>query len=94
MKHQISKTSSHTRVSIYLSDPSLKARIKIAAARKGVSLSAYCEEAILHMLGEEITSYTNTYTPKEAAAELDRLREKIGPIGIPVSELINEGCRR
>ena len=27
-------------------------------------------------------------------AKMDRLREKIGPIGVPVAELIREGRRR
>jgi len=27
-------------------------------------------------------------------AQMDRLREKIGPIGVPIAELIREGRRR
>jgi hypothetical protein len=31
---------------------------------------------------------------KLLAQQMDRLREKIGPIGVPVAELIREGRRR
>jgi len=31
---------------------------------------------------------------KLLVAQMDRLRERIGPIGVPVAELIREGRRR
>jgi hypothetical protein len=33
-------------------------------------------------------------TPEEAARQMDRLRQEIGPIGISVSDMIEEGRRR
>jgi len=83
----------HVRVNIYLDDPELKREIKIAAAKRGVTLSAFCVEAIRHELTGDGSEKTQE-TPKSAliAGEaLDRLRAEIGPVGIPVRELIDEG---
>ena len=81
------------RVNIYLDDPELKREIKIAAANRGVTLSAFCVEAIRHELARDGSK--KDQKPAESAlvagAALDRLRAAIGPVGIPVRELIDEG---
>lgn len=78
-----------TRLNIYLDDPDLKRRVRIAAANEGVTLSAYCVRAIEERLAGE--SAAKARSPAAAAAELSRLRRRIGPIGIPVRDLIAEG---
>ncbi|HXO20844.1 MAG TPA: hypothetical protein VOA87_13080 [Thermoanaerobaculia bacterium] len=85
----------YVRLNIYLDQPELHRAIKIAAARKGVTLSAYCLEALRDRLAEEDhSSQAPAISPRDAAKALDRLRNRIGPIGVPVHELIAEGRRR
>jgi len=88
----------YTRLNIYLDRPELRERIKIAAARHQVTISAYCLEAIRRRLVEDgllPPSPEEERRQARAAAEaLDRLRTSVGPIGIPVAQLIEEGRRR
>ncbi len=83
------------RVNIYLDDPELKRKIKVAAANGGVTLSAYCVEAIEEKLSRARSRAiaTSELEQRETAAALDRLRTEIGPIGISVRELIDKGRR-
>lgn len=99
MEHHNS-ASDYTRINIYLNNHDLKTQIKLAAARRGISISAYCEEAIRNRLTDEgLVGNTELGSPqprqigsaKEASRALDRLRRKVGPIGVPVRELIDEG---
>jgi hypothetical protein len=84
----------YPRVNIYLDDPRLRETIKIAAARSGSTVSAYCLEAIRRRLAEDgLLPAAAAAGPHRAAERLDRLRRAIGPIGVPVSELIAEGRR-
>ena len=80
-------------MNIYLDDGDLKRRVRIAAANEGVTLSAYCVRAIEERLagGSEAEA---AQTPARAAAALDRLRRRVGPVGVPVSQLIAEGRTR
>ncbi|HEY66594.1 MAG TPA: hypothetical protein G4O02_18750 [Caldilineae bacterium] len=86
----------YVRLNIYLDDPTLREKIKIAAARRGITLSAYCLGAIRQRLAEDglLPSRDRELDPRAAAQALDRLRRQIGPIGVPVRELIAEGRRR
>jgi len=89
--------ATYPRLNIYLDDAELRTELKIAAARAGVSLSAYCLEAIrARLAGDEsgATAQKAPTSPMAAARAFDRLRRRIGPIGIPVSELVREGRRR
>ncbi len=79
------------RINIYLDDPGLHTEVCLAASRQGVTLSAYCTEAIRRRLESERAGGRSSQS--EAAADLDRLRERLGPIGVPVSDLIAEGRR-
>jgi len=84
------------RVNIYLDDPDMKREIKIAAANRGVTQSAYCVQAIRQRLESERTAETASDTKhrrREVAEALDQLQAEIGPVGIPVRELIDEGRR-
>lgn len=86
--------SRHARLNIYLDEPELRQAVKIAAAKEGVTLSAYCLKALRSRLVEEGFLPGTSDRQAEAARALDRLRQQIGPIGIPVRELIHEGRRR
>ena len=85
----------YVRVNIYLDDPRLKRDIKIAAADEGVSLSKFCVEAIKDRLrrSRSDTATQEARKQRESATALDRLRNEIGPIGISVRDLIEEGRR-
>ncbi len=86
------------RLNIYLDDPHLQEYIKIAAARRQLSLSAYCLQAIRQQLAEDGILHAQPEeerTKAQAAAiSLDHLRGTVGPVGIPVSQLIAEGHHR
>jgi hypothetical protein len=86
--------SRHVRLNIYLDEPQLRQAVKIAAAKEGVTLSAYCLKAVRSRLVEEGFLPGISGRQAEAAQALDRLRQQIGPIGTPVRELIHEGRRR
>jgi hypothetical protein len=86
----------YSRLNIYLDDPNLRTQVKVAAARRGVTVSAYCLEAIRQRIaseGQANPSDEELERRLAASRSLDNLREKIGPIGVPVSELIREGRR-
>jgi hypothetical protein len=82
-----------SRLSVYLDDPSLRETVKIAAARRGVSISAYVLQALRDQLSREGLLHDER-TAQEAARVLDALRAQVGPIGIPVRDLIDEGRYR
>jgi hypothetical protein len=82
-----------SRLSVYLDDPSLRERVKIAAARRGVSISAYVLQALRDRLSREGLLHDER-TAQEAARILDALRAQVGPVGIPVRDLIDEGRYR
>lgn len=96
---------SYPRVNIYLDDPELRPRIKVVASLRGQSISAYCLDAIReHLAADEAeilegaSSVTSGDAGRQIAREmaaksLKRLRSEIGPVGVPVSELIAEGHR-
>ncbi|ACX51411.1 hypothetical protein Adeg_0242 [Ammonifex degensii KC4] len=81
------------RLNIYLDDPILREKVKIAAARRGVTVSAYALMALRRQLAEDglLPAAEN---PQEAARALDDLRKRTGPIGVPVRLLIEEGRNR
>ena len=78
------------RINIYLDSPETRGRIRVAAARRGMSISAYCAEAIRRQLEGE-TEEPDRERMLRAARRMDRNRLRTGRIGIPVSELIREG---
>ena len=85
------------RLGLYLEDEEIKKKIKIAAAKRGISTTAYCAEAIKERLvrdGEIVPQPPRNEAKKAIFAEMDRLRQEIGPLGITTTELIKEGRRR
>jgi len=85
--------TAHVRVNIYLDDSDLKRDIKIAAAKLGVTQSAYCVDAIRQKLDGDrsVEPEVPKQKKRDVAEALDRLRSEIGPVGIPVRDLIDEG---
>lgn len=88
-------SNGYARLNIYLEGPDLREKIRVAAARQGVSLSNYCLEAIRERLAEEgyLPRNQGAAGPRAAARALDRLRRQVGPIGVPVRDLVQEGRR-
>lgn len=84
----------HLRLNIYVDSPRLRERTKLAAARAGTSVSAYCQEAIRRRLEEEGELPPSRESARDAGRALDRIRHLRGPLGVPVSELVAEGRRR
>lgn len=58
-----------------------------------VTIRAFLEN-LLKELEETAMKAERRKADKLLVAQMDRLREKIGPIGVPVAELIREGRRR
>ncbi len=92
----MARSNGYSRLNIYLDEPELREKIKIAAAREGVNLSNYCLQAVRHRLAEEgyLPASEAPEGPRAAAQALDRLRRKVGPIGMKARDLVAEGRRR
>lgn len=89
------------RLSLYLEDEEFKRQVKVAAAKRGLTVTDYCAEAIEGRLirdGERSMpkSKSKGANKKRSAtlARMDSLRQQIGPIGLRASELVKEGRRR
>jgi len=88
------------RLSLYLKDDILRRQIKVAAAKRDMSITDYCTRAIEQQLirdGEVSLGEAHPLTREDKLSlskKMDKLRQEIGPIGISVSELIKEGRRR
>lgn len=94
-------STTYPRLNIYLDDAVLRTRVKVAAASQNVTISAYCLEAIRERLAadgflpvQKASQPDEARPPAAAARALDRLRHQVGPIGMPVRDLIAEGRRR
>ena len=83
------------RLGLYLEDEEIKKQIKIAAARRGISTTAYCAEAIRERLQRD--GETSDKVDRDRLAllsRMDKLRQEIGPVGATTAELVEEGRRR
>ncbi len=82
------------RLSIDITNGSIKRHIKIAAARQDMTIKDYCLEAITAQLmrdGELPSKEEERQRANALAERPDQLRAEIGPIGIRVCELIGAG---
>lgn len=83
------------RFCLYLEDEQTKTHVKIAAAKRGISATAYCEEAIKEKLTRENTMSDQERERRKAVlARIDERKRKIGSVGQSVSELVKDGRRR
>lgn len=84
-----------TRLGLYLEDDEIKKQIKIAAARRGISTTAYCAEAIRERLQKDGEMSDKVSRDRLALlSRMDKLRQEIGPVGTTTAELVEEGRRR
>lgn len=83
------------RLGLYLEDEIIRRQIKVAAAKRGMSTTAYCTQAIKERLMRdgEIVDKADGHK-KALLARIDRLRQEIGPVGMPAAELVKAGRRR
>jgi hypothetical protein len=58
------------RIDIYVPDPEVRRRIKVAAARQDIRVSQWCLEAILERLAQEEVFEEQTYPIEEPQVDL------------------------
>ncbi len=92
---EVMAVTKKARLGLYLEDEVIRRQIKVAAAKRGMSTTAYCAQAIKERLVRdgEISDKTDG-NKKSLLARMDRLRREIGPVGMPTAELVEEGRRR
>jgi hypothetical protein len=85
-----------TRLGLYLEDEETKRQIKVAAAKRGMTATAYCARAIEERLIRDGERGTKNEVKSRVAllSRMDELRQEIGPIDISAAELVEEGRRR
>jgi len=83
------------RLGLYLEDGEIKKQIKIAAAKRSISTTAYCAEAIRERLQRDGEMSDKVDRDRLALlSRMDKLRQEIGPVGATTAELVEEGRRR
>ncbi len=84
------------RLGLYLKDEEVKRQIKVAAAKRGVTATAYCAQAIEERLMRDGERGTKNEAKNRVAllSRMDKLRQEIGSVGISTAELVEEGRRR
>jgi hypothetical protein len=92
---EVTAVTKKARLGLYLEDEVIRRQIKVAAAKRGMSSTAYCAQAIKERLVKdgEISDKADG-NKKALLARMDRLRQEIGPVGMPTAELVEEGRRR
>jgi len=84
-----------TRLGLYIQDEEMKRHIKVAAAKRGISTTAYCAQAIKERLVREGEISDKADVKKKTfLSRMNELRQQIGPIGTSTAELVREGRRR
>jgi len=88
--------ATRARLGLYLKNEEIKRQIKVAAAKRGMTATAYCARAIEERLVRDGERGTNNEVQNKLAflSGMDKLRQEIGPIGIPTAELVEEGRRK
>jgi hypothetical protein len=80
------------RLGLYLKDEEMKRQIKVAAAKRGMTATDYCAQAIEERLIRD--GEGNAESKVALLSRIDKLREEIGSVGISAAELVEEGRRR
>ncbi len=83
------------RLGLYLESEMMRRRIKVASAKRGISTTVYCTQAIKERLERdgELTDKIDG-NKKALLARMDRLRRDMGTVGMTAAELVKEGRRR
>jgi hypothetical protein len=87
------KKSSPVRLNIYVHDPDIRRQIKEMTARKDVSISDYCLEAIkAQLLKEQKAGHEEENSLKKAVKKAQRFQETFGgrTFAISSADLIRE----
>jgi hypothetical protein len=80
------------RLGLYLEDEEMKRQVKIAAARRGISTTTYCAQAIEERLRRD--GEIGRGNDKSALlSRIDRFKKEIGPVGMKAADLVKEGRR-
>ncbi len=84
------------RLGLYLKDEGVKRQIKVAAARRGMTVTDYCARAIEERLIKDGERSAEGEDKNKVAllSRMDKLRQEIGPTGASTAELVEEGRRR
>ena len=84
------------RLGLYLEDEEIKRQIKVAAAKRGMTATDYCAQAIEERLIRDGERSTKNEAQDKVAllSRMDELRQEIGPIGMSTAEFVEEGRRR
>ena len=84
-----------TRIGLYLEGDDVKKAVKVAAAKRGVSLTKYCSQAIIDRLRREGELSDDERDRRLALfARMETLRNSLGRIGVGTADLVKEGRRR
>jgi hypothetical protein len=81
------------RLGLYYENDLIKRRIEFASARRGISTTAYCTRAIEECLVRD-GELGSPEERKKYIDELDKMREVLGPLGMPTSEITRDPKRR
>lgn len=65
------------RIDVYVSDPQIRQKIKLAAVRQDKRMSRWCLEAILGRLDQEENAHQRASRELDVVSELRMLQEKI-----------------
>jgi len=90
------EVANKARLGLYLKDEEIKRQIKVAAARRGMTVTDYCARAIEERLIKDGERSAEGEDKNKVAllSRMDKLRQEIGPIGVSTAELVEEGRRR
>ena len=84
------------RLGLYLEDEEIKRQIKVAAAKRGRTVTDYCAGAIEERLIRDGERSAGDADRNKIAllSHMDKLRQEIGSTGVSAAELVEEGRRR
>lgn len=85
--------SKKARLGLYLENEDIKKLLKIAAAKRGVSTTTYCAQAIEDRLRRDGETIRDT-DRKALLSRIDKHRKEIGPLGMTAKELVETGRRK
>lgn len=86
--------ANRTRLGFYLKDEEIKREIKVAAAKCGMTVTAYCAQAIEEHLIRDGEGRAKDVDRNNLLSHMDKLRQGIGPVGVSTAELIEEDQQR
>jgi hypothetical protein len=90
---EVRKMVKKSRLGLYLEDEEIKKRVKIAAAKRGLSTTMYCAQAIEERLRRDGEISKND-DRKVMLSRIDRFRKEVGSMDVTAAELVKEGRRR